>query len=87
MLCRWFAVGKAFLTVFLLDVLFFLLNFSRIFFLTLLITFIAIYLFHFVFYRDDGSGIALKVLKRVQKGWGQGSIFSLQPQKDDFLDY
>jgi hypothetical protein len=38
-------------------------------------------------YRDVGSGIALKTLKRVEKGWGQGSISSLLPQKDDFLDY
>ncbi|CAI8618095.1 unnamed protein product [Vicia faba] len=37
--------------------------------------------------RDVGSGIALKVLKRVEKGWGQGSISSLLPQKNDFLDY
>ncbi|KAF7127665.1 hypothetical protein RHSIM_Rhsim11G0197400 [Rhododendron simsii] len=29
--------------------------------------------------RDDGSGIALKTLKRVQKGWDQGSTLSLQP--------
>ncbi|KAE9447434.1 hypothetical protein C3L33_20668, partial [Rhododendron williamsianum] len=36
--------------------------------------------------RDDGSGIALKTLKRVQKGWGQGSTLSLQPQKNDYLD-
>ena len=38
-------------------------------------------------YRDAGSGIALKTLKRVQKAWGQGSISSLQPQQNDFLDY
>lgn len=37
--------------------------------------------------RDVGSGIALKTLKRVEKGWGQGSISSLLPQKNDFLDY
>ncbi|TKY59360.1 Pentatricopeptide repeat-containing protein [Spatholobus suberectus] len=37
--------------------------------------------------RDGGSGIALKTLKRVQKGWGQGSISSLQSQQNDFLDY
>jgi len=37
--------------------------------------------------RDGGSGIALKTLKRVQKGWGQGSITSLQSQPNDFLDY
>ncbi|XP_027346293.1 pentatricopeptide repeat-containing protein At2g17140 [Abrus precatorius] len=36
--------------------------------------------------RDGGSGIALKTLKRVQKGWGQGSIPSLQSQRSDFLD-
>ena len=38
-------------------------------------------------YRDAGSGIALKNFKRVQKAWGQGSISSLQPQQNDFLDY
>ncbi|KAG4921457.1 hypothetical protein JHK84_050331 [Glycine max] len=38
-------------------------------------------------YRDAGSGIALKTLKRVQKAWGQGSISSLLPQQNDFLDY
>lgn len=27
-----------------------------------------------IVYRDDGSAAALKNLKRVQKGWGQGSI-------------
>ncbi|KAG5037987.1 hypothetical protein JHK86_018827 [Glycine max] len=32
-------------------------------------------------------GIALKNFKRVQKAWGQGSISSLQPQQNDFLDY
>ncbi|CAJ1936290.1 unnamed protein product [Sphenostylis stenocarpa] len=37
--------------------------------------------------RDGGSGIALKTLKRVQKGWGHGSISSLQSQPNDFLDY
>lgn len=40
-----------------------------------------------LFHRDDGSGIALKALKRVQRGLDQGSISSLEPQKDDFLDY
>ena len=39
------------------------------------------------FDRDDGSGIALKALKRVQRGLGQGSISSLQPHKNEFLDY
>lgn len=37
--------------------------------------------------RDGGSGIALNTLKRVQKGWGQGSITSLPPQQTDFLDF
>ncbi|KAJ1390408.1 Tetratricopeptide-like helical domain superfamily [Sesbania bispinosa] len=37
--------------------------------------------------RGGASGIALKTLKRVQKGWGQGSISSLLPQKNDYLDY
>lgn len=40
-----------------------------------------------IVHRDDGSGIALKTLKRVQKGWGQGSIPSLQTEKTEFLDY
>ncbi|KAE8702252.1 Pentatricopeptide repeat-containing protein [Hibiscus syriacus] len=40
-----------------------------------------------IVHRDDGSGIALKSLKRVQKGWGQGSIPSLRPQKNELLDY
>ncbi|KAL6963599.1 hypothetical protein U1Q18_034610 [Sarracenia purpurea var. burkii] len=39
-----------------------------------------------IVHRDDGSGIALKALKRVQKGWGQGSTSSLQPHNNDFLD-
>ena len=38
--------------------------------------------------RDDGSGIAMKVLKQVQRGWGQGTM---NPQKGgdsdkDWLD-
>lgn len=33
------------------------------------------------FNRNDGSGIAQKTLKRVLKGWGQGSIATSQPQK------
>lgn len=33
------------------------------------------------FNRNDGSGIAQKTLKRVLKGWGQGSISTSQPQK------
>ncbi|XP_068668764.1 pentatricopeptide repeat-containing protein At2g17140 isoform X2 [Aristolochia californica] len=39
-----------------------------------------------ILHRDDGSGIAMRVLKRVQKGWGQGSIPSLKPQKNEWLD-
>lgn len=39
------------------------------------------------FNRNDGSGIAQKALKRVLKGWGQGSISTLQPQKCSTLDY
>ncbi|KAI7980727.1 Pentatricopeptide repeat-containing protein [Camellia lanceoleosa] len=38
-----------------------------------------------ILHRDEGSGIAVKTLKRVQKGWGQGSISSLHPQKNDFF--
>nr|UPT49442.1 pentatricopeptide repeat protein AaPPR488 [Agave angustifolia]UPT49615.1 pentatricopeptide repeat protein AaPPR965 [Agave angustifolia] len=37
-------------------------------------------------HRDDGSGIALKVLKRVQKGWGQGSIPVPRTKDIEFLD-
>ncbi|KAK9944384.1 hypothetical protein M0R45_009955 [Rubus argutus] len=37
--------------------------------------------------RDDGSGIVLKTLKRVQKGWGRANLTSLQSQKDEYLDY
>jgi hypothetical protein len=40
-----------------------------------------------VFDRDDGSGIVLKALKRVQRGLDQGSISSLQPHKVEVLDY
>ncbi|XP_039055050.1 pentatricopeptide repeat-containing protein At2g17140-like [Hibiscus syriacus] len=40
-----------------------------------------------IVHRDDGSGIALKSLKGVQKGWGQGSIPSLRPQKNELFDY
>lgn len=28
----------------------------------------------------------MKVLKRTQKGWGQGSVLSLQPRKNDFVE-
>ncbi|MCL7030166.1 hypothetical protein MKW94_003240 [Papaver nudicaule] len=42
---------------------------------------------HTILHRDDGSGLAVRVLKRVQKGWGQGSISNVQPQKKEFLDY
>ncbi|PQQ18353.1 pentatricopeptide repeat-containing protein [Prunus yedoensis var. nudiflora] len=40
-----------------------------------------------IVHRDDGSGIALKTLKRVQKGWGRGSLTSFQSQKNEFIDY
>ncbi|KAL8092192.1 pentatricopeptide repeat-containing protein At2g17140 [Apium graveolens] len=39
-----------------------------------------------IVHRDDGSGTALRTLRRVQKGWGQGSISSFQPPKSDYLD-
>lgn len=45
-----------------------------------------IHICYLILYRDDGSGMALRNLKRVQKGWGQGSISSLQPQRNDFSD-
>ncbi|KAF6148404.1 hypothetical protein GIB67_036619 [Kingdonia uniflora] len=38
-------------------------------------------------HRDDGSGVALKVIRRVQKGWGHGRMSSLQPQKNAIPDY
>ncbi|KAG7975665.1 hypothetical protein I3843_06G110300 [Carya illinoinensis] len=40
-----------------------------------------------ILHRDDGSAITLKALKRVQRGLGQGSISSLQPHKNQVLDY
>ncbi|GAV60133.1 Glyco_transf_8 domain-containing protein/PPR domain-containing protein/PPR_1 domain-containing protein/PPR_2 domain-containing protein, partial [Cephalotus follicularis] len=40
-----------------------------------------------ILHRDDGSGIALKAVKRVQRGWGQGSIPSLQAHNNEFLEY
>lgn len=45
------------------------------------------FLYQSLFCRDDGSGIALKSLSRVKKGWGQGDISSFQPQRVDYLDY
>ncbi|PIN14776.1 hypothetical protein CDL12_12593 [Handroanthus impetiginosus] len=39
-----------------------------------------------ILHRDDGSAVAMKTLKRVQKGWGQGNLSSFQAQKNDFLD-
>ncbi|KAG8368010.1 hypothetical protein BUALT_Bualt15G0000800 [Buddleja alternifolia] len=39
-----------------------------------------------ILHRDDGSGIAMKTLKRVQKGWGQGNLSYFQAQKNGFLD-
>ncbi|WOK92819.1 pentatricopeptide repeat-containing protein [Canna indica] len=37
-------------------------------------------------HRDDGSGIAVKVLKRVQRGWGQGSIPAPRLHDIDLMD-
>ncbi|KAK6118696.1 hypothetical protein DH2020_047553 [Rehmannia glutinosa] len=39
-----------------------------------------------ILHRDDGSAIAMKTLKRVQKGWGQGNLSYFQAQRNDFLD-
>ncbi|XP_027177968.1 pentatricopeptide repeat-containing protein At2g17140-like [Coffea eugenioides] len=39
-----------------------------------------------ILHREDGSSTALKTLKRVQKGWGQGSVSSLQVKRSDYLD-
>ncbi|CAA6655786.1 unnamed protein product [Spirodela intermedia] len=33
--------------------------------------------------KDEGSGIAMKILKQVQRGWGQGAIPRLNPPKGD----
>lgn len=38
-------------------------------------------------HRDDGGGIALKVLKRVQKGWGHGSVRHPQRWQLDLYDH
>ncbi|KAK1304457.1 Pentatricopeptide repeat-containing protein [Acorus calamus] len=35
---------------------------------------------------DDGSWMAMKVLRRVQSGWGQGSMPSLKMRKPNVLD-
>ncbi|XP_062086540.1 pentatricopeptide repeat-containing protein At2g17140 [Humulus lupulus] len=40
-----------------------------------------------IVHRNDGSGVALKTLKRVEKGWGRESILSSQPQHNEFVDY
>ncbi|KAF3784227.1 Pentatricopeptide repeat-containing protein [Nymphaea thermarum] len=37
-------------------------------------------------HRDDGGLIVLKLLKRVRKGWGQGTITSFLAEKNDNLD-
>ncbi|KAK4436854.1 Pentatricopeptide repeat-containing protein [Sesamum alatum] len=39
-----------------------------------------------ILHRDDGSAIAMKTLKRVQKGWGHGNLSYYQARKNDFLD-
>ncbi|XP_056699046.1 pentatricopeptide repeat-containing protein At2g17140 isoform X2 [Spinacia oleracea] len=40
-----------------------------------------------IVHREDGSGIALEALKRVQKGWGQGSAVNLPSLKAEANDY
>ncbi|KAF4382786.1 hypothetical protein G4B88_021569 [Cannabis sativa] len=40
-----------------------------------------------IVHRNDGSGVALKTLKRVEKGWGRESILSSQPQHNEFHGY
>uniref|UniRef100_A0A803RCA9 Pentatricopeptide repeat-containing protein n=1 Tax=Cannabis sativa TaxID=3483 RepID=A0A803RCA9_CANSA len=40
-----------------------------------------------IVHRNDGSGVALKTLKRVEKGWGRESILSSQPQQNEFHGY
>ncbi|KAF3434864.1 hypothetical protein FNV43_RR21951 [Rhamnella rubrinervis] len=40
-----------------------------------------------IVHRDDGSEIALKMLKRVQKGWGLESLSHFQTQNNEFLEY
>lgn len=39
-----------------------------------------------ILHRDDGSVTALKTLKRVLKGWGQGDVLTQKNQTNDFLD-
>ncbi|KAM7258036.1 hypothetical protein ACFE04_013777 [Oxalis oulophora] len=40
-----------------------------------------------IVHRDDGSGVALKAVKRVQKGWGHGDMPSSHAHKKAFVDY
>ncbi|KMZ76333.1 putative Pentatricopeptide repeat-containing protein [Zostera marina] len=37
--------------------------------------------------RDDGSGIAMRLLKKVKKGWGQGSTPRFKTEINDFNDF
>ncbi|KAL6522488.1 hypothetical protein OROMI_031446 [Orobanche minor] len=39
-----------------------------------------------ILHRDDGSAIAMRTLKRVQKGWGHGNLSCSESQKNDLLD-
>ncbi|KAL8521199.1 hypothetical protein ACS0TY_011660 [Phlomoides rotata] len=39
-----------------------------------------------ILHRDDGSALAMKTLKRVQRGWGLSNLSLSQAQKDDFLE-
>lgn len=39
-----------------------------------------------ILHRDDGSGVTLKILNKIQKGWGHANISNLQSPKYDFLD-
>ncbi|KAK1434392.1 hypothetical protein QVD17_00132 [Tagetes erecta] len=38
-----------------------------------------------ILHRDDGSGATLKILNKIQKGWGHERILNMQSPKYDFL--
>ncbi|KAL3622640.1 hypothetical protein CASFOL_034051 [Castilleja foliolosa] len=39
-----------------------------------------------ILHRDDGSAIAMKTMKRVQRGWGQANLSYPKAQENAFLD-
>ncbi|KAK4759847.1 hypothetical protein SAY87_022978 [Trapa incisa] len=42
---------------------------------------------HSIVHRDDGSGIAARTLKRVESGWGEGSILGMKKKTKDYLEH